>query len=681
MPSRHFSRGSLSSVSRGLISPNSRTSSHHGLSSRGHSSDENFQGSPTLESLYAESNYDDPEALGRYSFAPPRPRSSSRSSSIYSDDNNSGSLSPDMKQSSFAHSPLSRSATNRQTLLPDTPGIYGFSEKGKGWEAEPDDALHNPGKLGKRVGPARLIYEPRERRRTCVGFSAVGLLNVAALTFLVVAIVGVFAGYPIASHYTDHAYVNTTSYIGPTSNTTTSSSSGLINSNAPNISNRALIDPDTPTSAYTKTGVDGDTLQLVFSDEFNVAGRTFYVDEDPFWEAVNLHYWATGDLEWYDPDRLITEDGYLAITLSKETAANSHGLGYLGGMIQSWNKFCFTGGRIEVAISLPGTAFISGFWPAAWLMGNLGRPGYGSTTEGNWPYAYDTCDLGTLPNQTDSSGLPAIEATSGLSSYDYKLSYLPGQRLSRCTCPGENHPGPTYANGTFPGRAASEIDLFEATASTSGGEVSQSYQVAPFDAYYYIKNSTTSEVDYYSTDWDTAANTYLGGAYQQAVSAISGTDSTTYNSTTEFSVFGVEYTPSYIGGVGTGEIYWINQGETMWRLSDTAIAANTETEIGPRIITGEPMAIIMNLGLSESFTTISTKLTYPATMRVDYVRIYQPADQINIGCSPELYPTADYIANNLASYSNPNLTTYAEFRESVGLSTSFPKNRLTDTCT
>ena len=33
-------------------------------------------------------------------------------------------------------------------------------------------------------------------------------------------------------------------------------------------------------------------LQLVFSDEFNTDGRTFYPGDDPFWEAVDLHYWA-----------------------------------------------------------------------------------------------------------------------------------------------------------------------------------------------------------------------------------------------------------------------------------------------------------------------------------------------------------------------------------------------------
>lgn len=33
-------------------------------------------------------------------------------------------------------------------------------------------------------------------------------------------------------------------------------------------------------------------MQLVFSDEFNVDGRTFYPGDDPYWEAVDLHYWV-----------------------------------------------------------------------------------------------------------------------------------------------------------------------------------------------------------------------------------------------------------------------------------------------------------------------------------------------------------------------------------------------------
>lgn len=46
------------------------------------------------------------------------------------------------------------------------------------------------------------------------------------------------------------------------------------------------------------------------------------------------------------------------------------------------------------------------------------------------------------------------------------LSYLPGQRLSRCTCPGESHPGPVHEDGEYVGRSGPEIDVFEAQVST-----------------------------------------------------------------------------------------------------------------------------------------------------------------------------------------------------------------------
>ena len=32
--------------------------------------------------------------------------------------------------------------------------------------------------------------------------------------------------------------------------------------------------------------------------------------------------------------------------------------------------------------------------------GNLGRAGYGASNDGVWPYSYNECDVGTLPNQT-----------------------------------------------------------------------------------------------------------------------------------------------------------------------------------------------------------------------------------------------------------------------------------------
>ena len=118
------------------------------------------------------------------------------------------------------------------------------------------------------------------------------------------------------------------------------------------------------------------------------------------------------DFEWYDPSAITTKDGNLVITMTQEPI---HDLNFKSGMLQSWNKMCFsTSLYIEVRISLPGTPAVGGFWPGVWMMGNLGRPGYGASTEGMWPYTYDSCDIGTLKNQTtkDSTG-PPLALTSG----------------------------------------------------------------------------------------------------------------------------------------------------------------------------------------------------------------------------------------------------------------------------
>ena len=185
-------------------------------------------------------------------------------------------------------------------------------------------------------------------------------------------------------------------------------------------------------------------------------------------------------MEWYDPESIITANGSLGITLSKKL---THGLDYQGGMMSTWNKFCFTGGLVETSVMLPGAPNIMGLWPAVWAMGNLGRAGYGATLDGmvcrlwasglhihhadeplpKWPFTYDACDVGTAPNQTlpDFSG-PAAALDTGGPYLNTTLSYLPGQRLSRCTCPGESHPGPVHSDGTYVGRSAPEIDMLEA---------------------------------------------------------------------------------------------------------------------------------------------------------------------------------------------------------------------------
>jgi hypothetical protein len=90
-----------------------------------------------------------------------------------------------------------------------------------------------------------------------------------------------------------------------------------------------LIDRDTPHSAYTHTSLEtGEEWELVFSDEFNNPGRTFWGGDDPYWEAADLHYWVTNNKEWYDPRMATTDDGALKVTLTNE---RQNGLNYTGG--------------------------------------------------------------------------------------------------------------------------------------------------------------------------------------------------------------------------------------------------------------------------------------------------------------------------------------------------------------
>lgn len=181
------------------------------------------------------------------------------------------------------------------------------------------------------------------------------------------------AGYPIIAHFRTARPNKLGAYnIGGTN------ASGQV----PSIpGNHGLIDEDTPQSAYhTVSWNDNKTsMTLVFSDEFNTPGRTFWPGDDPYWEAVNLHYWETNNLEWYHPSAITTENGSLVITLEQKDINN---LNYQGGMMSSWNKFCFTGGYVEANVSLPGVNNVVGLWPAVWSMGNLGRAGYGATLDG-----------------------------------------------------------------------------------------------------------------------------------------------------------------------------------------------------------------------------------------------------------------------------------------------------------
>ncbi|KAH0848729.1 Beta-glucan synthesis-associated protein KRE6 [Fonsecaea pedrosoi] len=512
-----------------------------------------------------------------------------------------------------------QTVSEKYNILPSA-GLLLFPE-----DVEKDDYLHNP--------------DPNDKDRDCDIFNRRGLVNVGGLALITLGILVLFVGYPVLTFVE-----KITSSPNPCADGNSCIGSGKV----PLLKNirTSLIDPDTPDSVKTKKDYHGNTWNLVFSDEFSKPGRTFYEGDDPYWTAVDIWYGVTRDLEWYDPDAATTNDGVLELRFD---AFQNHGLNYRSGMLQSWNQMCFKGGRLEASISLPGRGDTVGFWPGFWSMGNLGRPGYAATTDGLWPYSYaDVCDAGITANQSSPDG----------------ISYLPGMRLPACTCSNEDHPTPGKS------RSAPEIDVLEASVGTLDAEgnqigmVSQSFQVAPFDIWYQPNYDFVEVFDFSVT----AMNTYKGGPFQQAVSGLSNLNNAWYDGNA-YQVYAYEYTTG-----NDGDITWFVGSEPVWRMEAQALGPNGN--VAQRVIPEEPMSIIVNFGISPGFSSLNlTGLAplMPATMRVDYIRIYQD-DNGEMSCDPEGYETTEYINNHYEVYHNPNITTWAD----TGY--GWPKNSLVNGC-
>ncbi|PNH02276.1 Beta-glucan synthesis-associated protein SKN1 [Tetrabaena socialis] len=195
-------------------------------------------------------------------------------------------------------------------------------------------------------------------------------------------------------------------------------------------------------------------MVLVFSDEFNSRWRDFSPGKDAKWQALDLLY-VNGDEAVFRREAVTISGGAAVITASKTTNKGPFSAPwgdqlaekpYTSGMLQGWNKFCFTGGYMEARIKLPGDDIHGGFWPAVFTLGNLGRAGYLRSTDGTWPWSYDTCDANALRQQPWS---------------DHN-----GQRYNAC-------------NSTK-GRGASEIDLLEVGVwQSSQPQLSTSMHLAP----------------------------------------------------------------------------------------------------------------------------------------------------------------------------------------------------------
>ena len=60
--------------------------------------------------------------------------------------------------------------------------------------------------------------------------------------------------------------------------------------------------------------MNGRVYDLVFSDEFNVAGRSLNDGNDPRWTAMNKDDYTNAALQYYNNELVSTSNGYLNIT-------------------------------------------------------------------------------------------------------------------------------------------------------------------------------------------------------------------------------------------------------------------------------------------------------------------------------------------------------------------------------
>jgi beta-glucan synthesis-associated protein KRE6 len=117
------------------------------------------------------------------------------------------------------------------------------------------------------------------------------------------------------------------------------------------------------------------------------------------------------------------------------------------------------------------------------------------------------------------------------------------------------------------------------------GQVSQSIQTAPYDYQYQFVNTTPAATIYDSSV--TEFNSYKGGVFQQAISAVSNIDSQFYNDQA-FAPYGFEWF-SDPKNRDSGYVTWFSNGAQTWTMTAPAIGPNSISQVSQRLVPEEPM--------------------------------------------------------------------------------------------
>jgi len=168
------------------------------------------------------------------------------------------------------------------------------------------------------------LHDPEDKlvkSRTLV--SGRGFRNLAMLLFLFACLLALFIGYPVIRFYQDdqrnvlivgNARINSTGQADSVS-----------------FDPRSQI-PLSPFGHQVRIGSDGKEYELVFSDEFNVSGRSFGKGSDPLWHVDNARY---------DPRNIYTQDGYLVMKVNHTST---------GGILRLRHPLCLNHGFVEIGV-------------------------------------------------------------------------------------------------------------------------------------------------------------------------------------------------------------------------------------------------------------------------------------------------------------------------------------------
>jgi beta-glucan synthesis-associated protein KRE6 len=312
------------------------------------------------------------------------------------------------------------------------------------------------------------------------------------------------------------------------------------------------IDPDTPLkySHIHSYHHPKEQYDLVFSDEFEINDRDFIDGSDPKWTSIEKNDYTNDALQYYRDQLVKTRNGKLLIqTILKDyhfTAydditqkATKLTKNYQSGMVQGWNKFCFTGGIVEISAKLPGKAEIGGLWPAMWLLGNLARATYVQSSDNVWPWSYNQCLRDTQKQQQ-------ISKCNLMNHYDFHsfqgrgapeidiLEAMPGKEILKNTpinrpyysaslqiSPGIEDDRPTlgfnpshtskswYTDGLEYGQNSSVNIYFYGTVLKNEQDEKKDYQTDAISANRAVEDTHFEEFHKYRIEWKTGSSGYI----------------------------------------------------------------------------------------------------------------------------------------------------------------------------